>query len=198
MSRLHFVNLSLNSHYWGPFLSLKLIHAVLLITLWLQDVLMALSLSLLVLVRESLVSLLGLFWCLVVRGVRVIFNTVFLIWPWIIFFLLWLSRYCPVASVEKLAAEDLIEAELRSHRYCTIFLNSLFYLSLINSLHNASVLVLFSFMASYDVPAPSPQSDAKYAGAHAESNKAKDAANDSSFDLVFSCGNGIIFIGLID
>lgn len=152
------MNLCLNTHYRGSFLfsSLKLIHAVLGIALGIQDVLMALSLSLLMLVRESFVSLFGLFCHFLVGRVRIIFNSIFFIWSRVIFFLLWLSRYCSVASIEKLASQDLIKAKFCSHGDRTIFLNLLFYLSLINSFNNGYVLVFFSFMASDKVPAPPP------------------------------------------
>ena len=180
------MNLSLNSHYWGVLVSLELIHAMLRITLWLQDVLVALSLSLLMLVRESLVSFLGLFWSLLVGGVRIVFDPIFFVWYWIIFFLLWLSRYSSVASIKELTSQNLIKAQLCSHCDCTILLNLLFYLSLVNSFHNGNVLVFFSFMTSYNVSAPPSQPDAEYAYANDEPNKPKDTANNCSFDLVSS------------
>jgi len=147
---------------------------------------MTLSLSLLVLIRESLVSFLGLFWSLLVGGVRIVFDSIFFVWSGIIFFLLWLSRYGPVASIEKLTAQNLIKAQLCSHCDCTILLNLLFYLSLVNSFHNANVLVFFSFMTSNNVSAPPSQPNAEYAYANDEPNKPKDTSNDSSFDLVSS------------
>ena len=192
------MNLSLNSHDWGsPLVSLEVIHTMLGITFWLQDVVVALPLGLLMLVRESLVALLGLFWHLLTHWIGIIFDIVFLIWSWTSFFLIWLSRYSSFTSIEELAPQDLIEAKLRSHCDSTILLNLLLYLSLINSFHNRNVLVFFSFMASNNFPAPSSQSYAEHTDAHNKSNEPKDTANDSPFDPVFSSCWDFIFNSLI-
>ncbi len=173
MSCLHFVNLCFNSHNWTVFLrSSELFHTVLRIALWFQDVLIALSLGLFVLIRKSLVSYcLRLLGYLLLRWIRFVCNTVLFISAGFILLLLRLCWYRSITGVEELSTQNLIEAELRSHRDIPALLDLIFHLPLIYRLNYLDVLVIVSFMTSDTVFAPSPKSHTEYARAHAQSNK---------------------------
>lgn len=154
------------------------------IALRFQDVLMALSLSLFVLIRKSFVSLLGLLDYLLFGRKRFVSYTILFICAGVIFVLLRLCGYCAITGLEKLAAQNLIEAELCSHRDGTVLLYLLFHLPLINRFNYFNVLDFFNVNPSDTVPALSSESHTKYARAHGQSNEPQDTANDSPFDFV--------------